>query len=185
MAKQKLKNRTTPMELFFFALVFAGLIAAVVGLFVNFITTRVQFANDILETSNAITNPLFSDMSKILEDFKNAVTGLNQNTVHTFSAMQAFGIITIIGVAATLVMSILKVLTDWKLMKLLLIIVGVLTLASAIISLVLIYTYVPVDLGDIAGSIVTFKSVPAVGGWLVTIGGIVGGASGLFCSFTR
>ena len=89
-----------------------------------------------------------------------------------YNAMNALAIITVVVAALTVVGALSTVVVKNKIIKLCAAILGVATIVCAIIAVILTYNYCNDTLLSLA------EATPAIGAWLLTIGGVLCGASG-------
>lgn len=86
-----------------------------------------------------------------------------------FNAMYSFAILTVILTALTAVLAGICKVLHWKLFRLLLIIIAIVCVICGVLTIVMTYSYI---------SALENIFVPAVGMWLTSIGGIIGGLIG-------
>lgn len=150
------------------AVLVVGLILTIVGICTNWISQTLTVAG------KSIDEPL-----KLKDYVENEVTDMDG-----FGAMYAFSIITIIVTALAAVAYVVSKFVDIKVLKYVVIGVSALAIICAILALILTFTHInaaysdAIDAAESMGG--KYTVVPAVGCWLLAIGGILGGAAGVY-----
>ena len=110
-----------------------------------------------------------------IADFRNVATeklGLYEG----FDAAYSFAIITIVLSAITFIGSVMTMLIRPKFLKFITVIAAAVTVVSAIVALICTYTLC----GNTWYSLV--EATPAIGAWLLTIGGVLCGLAGAYAT---
>lgn len=100
---------------------------------------------------------------------------LEEEISATFKAMESFAIITVILVAASTVIAGICNVLDWKLFKLVLVIVSIASVVTAVITIILSYSFCDK---------IKIYTV-AAGAWLTAIGGILAGVTGVLAAVKK
>ena len=159
MAKSKKSKKTNTVALIAAALVVVGLILVIVGMVTNWIGVSDEFLK-------------MSDINEANDVYKK----LTDKSLDGYDAMNAFMIITVIVAAITLVGAGVGLVLKIKIIRLVVAVAAVLTVLAAILALVFTYQFC-----DKFGSGL-IEYTPAVGAWLLTIGGVLAGLGGLGCA---
>ncbi len=100
----------------------------------------------------------------------------NSNPSDALAAMNAFAIITLIASLASAGCYVVSTVLGIKLFKLITALVGVVTLICAVVLIITTFSYC--SKGNFSlGSLSINEATPAVGPWLMTIGGVICGAA--------
>lgn len=164
MAKKKKKGVSTLSLVLVFVMI-VGVALAFSGLFIDWTTTKV--GSDLIGAS--------TDGSSTLQDW----ASLNENTeVEYFMLANVFAWVAAAAVAAATVLFILKLIVRLKLLNIIGGIAGIIGLVCGVLAIVftvLMGNNYGVDLGVLASSTTT----PAIGCYLLMIGGVLGGGAAI------
>lgn len=170
-------KKTDVFGIVIFAVLVLSLVMAIVGVCIAWTSST---ATVLGKESETVTNTL-ADLAKSNAD----AIKLSDKGLEGFGVMQAFAYITVALAALTAVVFVLSKFAKIKVLKWILIAVSALLVISAIVTVATTYgfcgKYSNSDLGVLASA----KTVPAAGAWLLTIFGIVGGASGVVGSLKK
>lgn len=146
------------------------LILAIVGVCISWVNTTITLLGN--STTEGTT---LGELFDIYGESELEIAG-------SFKAMASFAILTVILTAAvTLLAGISKVL-GWKLFKFILVIVAIVCVVCAVVSIITSFTFCD-SLGSGGfGDFVSGENSPAAGAWLTAIGGVLGGAAGVFAA---
>ncbi len=163
MAKSKKSKKTNTVALIAAVLVVVGLILVIVGMSIDWVVGGDRMFNlgDLADS-----NELYA---KIAEE---SLPGYDAMTAFIYITM-VLAIITLIGAAAGLVIKL-------KLIKLITAIAGALTIVGAVLTVVFAYTFCNAD--ETKLFLLVTECAPAVGAWLLTVGGVIAGLGGLGCA---
>ena len=169
MAKKKKKGIST-LSLVLVLIMIVGAALAFTGLFLDWTTTEV--GSDLVEASSSS-----SDTLQDWADANDAAAKLD-GEVKYFVVTNMFAWIAAAAVAAAAVLFVLKLLIRLKLLGVLGGVAGIVALVCGILAIVftvLMGNEYVVDLGVLANSTTT----PAIGCYLLTIGGVLGGGAAI------
>lgn len=152
------------------AITVVGLILVIVGFVGNYISMSAEGETEVFKLS-----ALSKDYNEIAKIDKAAA----KEAFPGFGAMRAFAIITIIAICLTVVCAALNAVIDSKIIKYITLAVGAVTAVMAIIALITAFVFGSkvAKLENEGLEEALLKIRPAVGAWLLAIGGIVGGAA--------
>lgn len=156
MAKSKKMNTAALVAA---GLVVLGLILVIVGMVVTWISAE----GEALKMSD------ITDANNLYKEFAD-------KSMDGYDAMNAFMIITVIVAAITLVGAGVGLVLKNKVVKLIVAVAAVLTVLAAILTLVFTYQFCD----KYSSAFVEFA--PAIGAWLLTVGGVIAGVGGLGCA---
>lgn len=154
--KKSKKINTAALAAAFAALVF--LVIAIVGLCIDWMGW--------VDTENKLTATITE-----LADGRNDVTEL-LHMYDGYDAMYAFALITVIAGGVGFALAAASAMFKIKLIKFAAVIICAITLVSAIVALICTYSFCGNDFYKL------LEPTPAIGAWLLTIGGALCGLSG-------
>ena len=149
----------------------AMLVVAIVGVCIDWISTKVTAAGYTGE-------PIFQTLSELFDDFKDS----DSDIAGKFKLMAAFAILTVILAGGTTVFAGITKVLGWKLFKFPLVVIAIVCVICGVVSIITTYTFC--DQMSISGDILDWiqtgsKTSPYIGAWLTPIGGVLCGLVGV------
>lgn len=169
MAKKK-SSKFNLIALVAFGLIVVSAIVTIVGFTVDWTSTT---SEAVIVGSNTVKYKL-SDLAEAYKKLGDHAP----DAMKGFSAMKAFAVITLIAVLASAACYIVSSILSLKLFKLITALVGIATVVCAVVLIITTFSFcgnyqADFSLGNI--SVVSSKTSPAVGPWLMTVFGVIGG----------
>ena len=177
----KRKKKLTLLSLILSLVGIAGAVLSYIALAFNFINIQTQYKVG----SSTTTNNTPMSLSKWFEYINNAqeanasiedtmFEGL-QVKIDGWAAARVFLIITLVLVAIVAIALVIKFFVNNKILNLATLVVAVLTILSAVVFLIMVYS----GGSALVGKAENIKYLADVGAWFVTLGAVVAGGMGI------
>lgn len=180
MAKKKAKKKSM-LGWAMLAVVVIGAVLMVTGIFLEWTQVNAESFLGNKDGNGKVTLQEYTEMiqkQQEVDDVIGSVVETDSVVDGKMASMVAFAYISVIAMAATAVLYLLKSILNIGLLRLLTMIGALATIVCTVIMAICTFVFAA-DYKVDGGDLVQVAMVPAVGAWLAMVGGVVGGVGGL------